>query len=100
MVTAKLDHPISSNGWFVYILRCSDDTLYTGVTTGPERRLQEHNSDKSMTRYTRSRQPVELIYQEYAPNRSQACRREAEIKKLPRKQKLLLIQSDLQARNC
>ncbi|MBX2867660.1 MAG: GIY-YIG nuclease family protein [Acidiferrobacterales bacterium] len=89
-----LDH-----GWFVYILRCSDGTLYTGITTDLERRLVEHNHPKSLTRYTRSRQPVELLYQESAPDRSQACIREAQIKKMPRPQKMRLIQTNLLAKN-
>ena len=78
-------------GWFVYILQCKDKTLYTGVTTDLDRRIVEHNSEKSVTRYTRSRQPVKLLYQECVADRSSACKREAEIKQLNRQQKLQLI---------
>jgi putative endonuclease len=77
--------------WYVYILRCADDTLYTGVTTDPERRLQEHNAGGRLAaRYTRSRRPVLLLHQETAGSRAQACRREAAIKKLSRDAKLAL----------
>ena len=77
--------------WYVYILRCADDTLYTGVTTDPERRLQEHNAGGSLgARYTRSRRPVTLLHKEPAGSRAQACRREAAIKKLRRDAKLAL----------
>jgi len=73
--------------WFVYILRCSDNSLYTGITTDLSRRVDEHNGKKSVTRYTRVRQPVTLVYQENAESRSQASQREAQIKKLPKAQK-------------
>ena len=79
-------------GWFVYILRCKDDSLYTGVCTDLERRLLEHNGcNKKGARYTRARRPVRMVYQENCDDRSAACKREAAIKKLTRKQKLLLI---------
>jgi putative endonuclease len=83
------------NDWFVYILRCSDDSLYTGITTELDRRVAEHNdkNKKLGARYTRSRQPVTLIYHETFESRSLASKREAEIKRLKRKQKLLLIAS-------
>jgi putative endonuclease len=79
--------------WFVYILRCADDSLYTGITTELDRRVEEHNDkDKKLgARYTRSRQPVTLTYQETYESRSLASKREAEIKRLNRQQKLLLI---------
>lgn len=77
--------------WFVYILRCADNTLYTGVTTDLERRLQEHNGDNSLTKYTRARQPVTLVYYEKADSRSTAGKREVAIKKLTRKKKEYLI---------
>jgi len=78
--------------WYVYILRCQDDSLYTGVCTDLERRVQEHNQcNKKGARYTRARRPVKMVYQEDCENRSEACKREAAIKKLQRKQKLLLI---------
>ena len=76
--------------WLVYILCCRDDTLYTGITNVLEKRLQSHN-EKRGARYTRARLPVTLVYQEEASSRSQASRREAAIKKLPRSKKLKLI---------
>lgn len=81
------------NSWNVYILRCADDTLYTGITTDMDRRLQEHNAEKSKTKYTRVRQPVKLVFQEGKHNRVTASQREAEIKKLKRNQKEELIKS-------
>lgn len=76
--------------WFVYVLRCADGTLYTGITTELERRVRQHNAGVG-ARYTSSRGPVELVYSEPASDRSAAGRREAEIKKLSRADKLLLI---------
>ena len=80
----------------MYILRCSDQSLYAGVTTDLQRRLQEHNGELGLNskgaKYTRARQPVELVYSESAFDRSSACAREAAIKKLSRKQKLALIE--------
>lgn len=76
--------------WSVYLLRCGDGTLYTGVTTDVPRRLAQHNAGKA-SRYTRSRLPVALVYQEVQPTRGQALRREAEIKRWPRRQKQRLI---------
>ncbi len=78
--------------WFVYILRCADDTLYTGVSTDVARRLDEHNAGAPLgARYTRVRRPVTLAYQERVANRSEAQRRELEIKLLNRAAKLALI---------
>lgn len=79
--------------WCVYILRCADDTLYTGITTDLERRLQTHAAGRG-ARYTRARLPVELLYSEGAASRSAATRRELEIKRLPRRVKLGLIAGD------
>lgn len=76
--------------WYVYLLRCADNTLYTGCTTDPQRRLAQHNSGRG-AKYTRSRRPVTLVYVEQAVNRSQALRREAALKRLSRKEKLALI---------
>ncbi len=79
--------------WKVYILRCSDSSLYTGITKDLDRRVNEHN-DKSSNlgaKFTRGRQPVKLVYQENADSRSQASKREMHIKSLTRKQKLALI---------
>lgn len=77
--------------WFVYILRCGDGSLYTGCTDDVQRRLAIHRSGKG-AKYTRSRLPLELVYQEPAADRSAALRREAAIKKLRRQEKLRLIE--------
>lgn len=80
--------------WYVYILKCADNSLYTGVTTDLERRVHEHNHDsKKGAKYTRVRRPVCLVYHEAQVSRSTACQREVEIKKLTRPQKLKLIES-------
>lgn len=76
--------------WWVYILRCADDTLYTGVTDDVERRLAAHNSGKG-AKYTRGRGPVAVVYREEQPDKSQALRRELALKRLTRPQKLALI---------
>ena len=77
--------------WYVYILRCGDDSLYTGCTDNVPRRLAAHQSGKG-AKYTRSRLPVSLIYQEEVPDKPAALRREAAIKRLTRSQKLKLIE--------
>ena len=76
--------------WHVYIIECKDKTLYTGVTTDIDRRIKEHNSGHG-GRFTRSRTPVKLVYNQKAANRSGALKCEAEIKKLNRSGKLDLI---------
>jgi UV DNA damage endonuclease len=76
--------------WFVYILRCADGTLYTGITTDLTRRLRQHNAGTA-SRYTRGRLPATLVYQEFQASRGQALRREATIKALPRVRKEALI---------
>lgn len=76
--------------WWVYVLRCGDGSLYTGVTTDPERRLDEH-ARGTASRYTRARPPVELVHVEGAEDRSAALRREAAIKRLSRPDKLRLV---------
>ena len=78
--------------WYVYILRCGDGTLYTGVTDNVERRLAAHRSGKG-AKYTRGRGPLELVYQEEVPDKSAALRREIEIKRLTRQEKERLIES-------
>ncbi len=75
---------------FTYIVRCADGTLYTGYTTDIERRLNAHNSGKA-SKYTRGRLPVELVYLETFDEKNKAMSRECQIKKLPRKDKLRLI---------
>ena len=76
--------------YYVYLLRCRDGTLYTGYTDNPERRRRVHNAGKG-AKYTRSRLPVELVYQEQCPDKSAALRREREIKRMRRAEKLALI---------
>ncbi|MDB9836342.1 MAG: endonuclease [Candidatus Arcticimaribacter sp.] len=77
--------------WWVYIVACSDGSLYTGITTDRERRIAEHNDSKKGAKYTRNRRPVDLVYSEMHPDRSTASKREYEIKKLSRVEKLKLI---------
>jgi putative endonuclease len=71
-----------SKVWYIYILRCRDNSCYTGITTDIQRRLIEHNSQGNGAKYTRGRQPVILIYHEQAPTRSAATKREHQIKKM------------------
>jgi len=78
--------------YWVYILRCSDGSLYTGCTSDLTRRLKAHLSGKA-SKYTRSRLPVTLGHAEKAPDRGSALRREAQIKKLTRSEKLLLCRA-------
>ena len=80
--------------WCVYILRCVDDSLYTGITNDLNRRFEQHNAGTA-SRYTRSRLPVELAYQESQDSRSLALKRELAIKAMPRKVKDALIKSDV-----
>lgn len=77
--------------WFVYMVRCVDDSLYTGITTDIERRVYEHNNGKAAAAYTRSRRPVTLVYYECCKTRSEATLREIEIKKLSREDKKALL---------
>lgn len=77
--------------YYLYILKCSDSTLYTGITIDIKRRLDEHNNGRSGARYTNSRRPVELVFSRRFKNRSAAAREEARIKKLKRQDKLKLI---------
>ncbi|MEA2073245.1 MAG: GIY-YIG nuclease family protein [Campylobacterota bacterium] len=77
--------------YFIYILKCSDDTLYTGITTDIKRRVDEHNTSDKGAKYTKLRRPVELVYSEPSEDRSSASKREYAIKKLSRLKKLELI---------
>ena len=77
--------------WYLYILRCGDGTLYTGITTDVEKRLEMHRSGKG-AKYTRGKAPLELVYREQCGGHSEALKREAAVKKLTRQQKLALIQ--------
>jgi len=87
MATRPLPSPA---GWLVYILRCRDGSLYTGITNNLPKRLQAHGAGRA-SRYTRSRLPVEPVYTEPQPSRALALRREAAIKRLSRQRKDLLI---------
>lgn len=77
--------------YFVYILKCNDGTLYTGVTTDLERRVKEHNSSKIGAKYTKARRPVKLVYTKEFEDRSKAQVEEARIKKLTREEKINII---------
>jgi putative endonuclease len=78
--------------YYLYILKCADDTLYTGITTDLKRRLGEHNGTKLGAKYTSARRPVELVYSRKFKNRSLASREEERIKKLNKSKKLELIE--------
>lgn len=78
--------------WYLYILRCGDGTLYTGITTDVEKRLEQHRTGKG-AKYTRGRGPLELVYQEICLDHSQALKREAAIKRMSRQKKEILIKS-------
>ena len=77
--------------WFVYLLRCSDSSLYTGITTNPPKRLYEHNNSNKGAKYTRGRRPVNLVYQEKLASRSEACQREYEIKQMKKSEKEQIV---------
>jgi putative endonuclease len=77
---------------YVYILRCGDDSLYTGYTTDPKRRLAEHNAGEG-AKYTRGRTPVDLVYLEAHDTKSDAMSREYEIKQLSRPDKTRLVET-------
>ena len=80
--------------YFVYIVKCADETFYTGIVTELERRIEEHNNSDKGAKYTRARRPVRLVYSEEYPDRSSASKREYEIKKkMSRSEKLKLIES-------
>ena len=77
--------------WYVYMVRCADDSLYTGITTEVDRRVEEHNTDPKGAKYTKARRPVQLVYQKRCRNRSYASKQEAALKKLKRPAKQQLI---------
>lgn len=80
-----------ANSWKLYMLRCGDGSLYTGITTDIDRRLEEHRAGKG-AKYTRGRGPLELVYSEDCGDKSTALKRELEIKALPREEKLKLTE--------
>lgn len=77
--------------WYVYILRCSDNSLYTWITNNLEKRVFDHNNCTTWAKYTKARRPVELIYHEKSENRSEASKRELAIKKLKKEEKENLV---------
>ncbi len=77
--------------YYLYILKCADKTLYTGITTNLERRIREHNTSKLGAKYTRARRPVKLAYSKKFASRGKAQREESKIKKLSRGEKLHLL---------
>ena len=83
-----------SDLWHVYMVRCSDGTLYTGIAKDLEKRVEAHNSGKDGARYTRSRRPVTLVYSEQAESKSAAARLEYRIKRLPRAKKKRLVEGE------
>ena len=76
--------------WYVYLLKCSDDSFYCGITNNLKERLDEHNAGKG-AKYTKTRLPVELVYSEELPDKSSACKREIEIKGWRKEKKETLI---------
>jgi putative endonuclease len=77
--------------YYLYILKCSDKTLYTGITVDLKRRVREHNSSRRGSKYTAARRPVKLVYTKKFRNRSEAAKAEYRIKQLSKKEKLKLI---------
>jgi len=82
---------MADSPYYVYMLRCCDGTLYTGITTDLERRVDEHNHSPKGAKYTRARRPVELAYSEACTDKSSASQREYAIKKMTRTQKMKLV---------
>ena len=78
--------------WFMYVVQCSDGSLYTGATTDIHRRLKEHNGSPRGAKYTRSRRPVKLVYVKDCRDRFEALREEYRFKSLSRKEKLKIIE--------
>ena len=85
-----MSEPKGGAPWWVYILRCADGTLYTGIAADVARRAAAHNAGRG-AKYTRGRGPVEVVYQEAQPDKPAALRRELAIKRLTRGEKLKLI---------
>ncbi len=79
-----------AQAWFVYIIQCADNTLYTGITPDIKNRIKTHNQGKG-AKYTRGRTPVRLVYQKKCADKSAALKREIEIKKMARKKKMALL---------
>ena len=79
--------------WYLYILRCSDDSLYTGITTDLERRLEEHREGNG-SKYVMSRLPCEMVYKEELESRSEALKREAAVKSWDKEKKEELVDNN------
>jgi putative endonuclease len=79
--------------YFLYILKCSDKSLYTGITTDLKRRIAEHNTSKLGAKYTSARRPVKLVYSKKFKNRSLASKEEARVKAITREEKKGLIRN-------
>lgn len=77
--------------YYLYILKCADDTLYTGITVDLARRIREHNSSRLGAKYTRARRPVEIVFSKKFRDRSAASKAECQIKQSPRQEKLYLV---------
>ena len=83
--------------WFLYILKCNDNTLYTGITSDLPRRLKQHNNGKA-ARYTRSRLPIEVIFQEPCLSKSHALKKEYAVKSMTQKNKYDYIKKNRRTR--
>ena len=96
--SAKPTPAAAQQSWHVYMVRCADDTLYTGIARDVQKRVAGHNGQgRPGARYTRARRPVTLVYQEEAADRSAAGKREYAIKQLPRSAKLALLRKSKRA---
>jgi putative endonuclease len=80
-----------SNSWYVYIVECSDKTLYTGIAKNLDLRINEHNTSKKGAKYTRGRRPVTLVFNQILENKSKASKEEYRIKSLSKEEKIKLI---------
>lgn len=85
---------MKSKRWFLYVAKCSDSTLYTGITTDIDRRIHEHNNTKKGAKYTSSRRPIYVVYIDTFSNRSTASKAECKFKKLSRKEKIKIINGE------
>ncbi|MCW8833158.1 MAG: GIY-YIG nuclease family protein [Colwellia sp.] len=86
----------TNNAWYVYLLRCNDNSLYAGITTNITRRLHQHNHTKLGAKYTRAKRPVTLAFIEAASDKSTASKREYQLKKLTKAQKEHLVSTYLE----
>ena len=82
--------------WFVYIVECADNTLYTGITTDINRREEEHNSSEKGAKFTKMRRPVKIVFTQECEDRSEASKKEYAIKKLTRKKKIEIIEGKIE----